>query len=218
MIIFFNDYVNSVIVGNATKDITAKHKMSREKLAYVIDSTAAPMATIGPVSDWIGFQVSLIAAAIASASIIGIEPYFAFLQSIPWNFYAILCLLAVPMILAGKDFGPMAKAERRAETTGKLIPDGSTPLSSVEQDLGDPYKSEASVWNFILPLVALISVGVWGLWYTGGGATGVSLMDALANTDVAVALTRSEEHTSELQSRGHLVCRLLHEKKYKYHN
>src|SRR5690625_2975642 len=133
MIIFFNDYVNSVIVGNATKDITAKHKMSREKLAYVIDSTAAPMATIGPVSDWIGFQVSLIAAAIASASIIGIEPYFAFLQSIPWNFYAILCLLAVPMILAGKDFGPMAKAERRAETTGKLIPDGSTPLSSVDR-------------------------------------------------------------------------------------
>src|SRR5699024_3906559 len=58
IIIFFNDYVNSVIVGNATKDITAKHKMSREKLAYVIDSTAAPMATIGPVSDWIGFQVS----------------------------------------------------------------------------------------------------------------------------------------------------------------
>src|SRR5690625_7359523 len=98
MIIFFNDYVNSVIVGNATKDITAKHKMSREKLAYVIDSTAAPMATIGPVSDWVGWHVSVIAAAIASASIIGIEPYFAFLQSIPWNFYAILCLLAVPMI------------------------------------------------------------------------------------------------------------------------
>lgn len=142
IIIFFNDYVNSVIVGNASKDITAKHKVSREKLAYILDATAAPMATIGPVSDWIGYQVSLIAAATASIAIVGVEPYFAFLKSIPWNFYAILCLLAVPMIIMGKDFGPMAKAEHRAKTTGKLIPDGSTPLSSVEQDLGEPFKKE----------------------------------------------------------------------------
>ncbi|MEN1967474.1 Na+/H+ antiporter NhaC family protein [Lentibacillus sp. N15] len=189
IIIFFNDYVNSVIVGNASKDITAKHKISREKLAYILDSTAAPMATLGPVSDWIGFQVSLIAAAFASASIMGMEPYFAFLHSVPWNFYAILCLLAVPMIIIGKDFGPMAKAEHRAQTTGKLIPDGSTPLSSVDQDLGEPFKKDGNVWNFILPLIALISVSIWGLWYTGGGAEGKSIMDALAATDVSIALT-----------------------------
>src|SRR5699024_7948765 len=190
IIVFFNDYVNSVIVGNASKDITGKKKVSREKLAYVLDTTAAPMATIGPVSDWIGFQVSLIAGAFASAAIIGIEPYFAFLQSIPWNFYAILSLIAVPMIIMGKDFGPMAKAEHRAEKTGKLIADGAEPLSSVEQDLGEPYKEEGgNIWNFILPLVTLISVGIWGLWYTGGGAEGKSLMDALADTDVSVALT-----------------------------
>ncbi|MDC3414014.1 Na+/H+ antiporter NhaC family protein [Terrihalobacillus insolitus] len=189
ILIFFNDYVNSVIVGNASKDITAKHKISREKLSYILDATAAPMATIGPVSDWIGFQVSLIAAAFASVSIIGVEPYFAFLQSIPWNFYAILCLLAVPMIIAGKDFGPMARAEYRAQTTGKLIEDGSTPLSAVDQDLGQPYKKEGNVWNFILPLATLILVSVWGLWYTGGGATGISVMDALAATDVSIALT-----------------------------
>ncbi|RYG73710.1 Na+/H+ antiporter NhaC family protein [Lentibacillus lipolyticus] len=189
LIIFFNDYVNSVIVGNASKDISAKHKISREKLSYVLDSTAAPIATIGPVSDWIGFQVSLIAAAFASIGIVGLEPYFTFLQSIPWNFYAILCLLAVPMIIAGKDFGPMAIAEERAQKTGKLIPDGSTPLSSVDQDLGEPYKKKGSVWNFILPLAALISVGIWGLWYVGGGAEGKSIMDALADTDVSIALT-----------------------------
>lgn len=189
IIIFFNDYVNSVIVGNATKDVSARHKISREKLSYILDSTAAPMATLGPVSDWIGFQVSLIAPAIAAAGIAGTKPYFAFLHSIPWNFYAILCLISVPMIIAGKDFGPMAKAERRAQTTGKLIPEGSTPLSDVEEDLGQPHKKEGSVWNFILPLVALISVGLWGLWYTGGGASGKSLMDAIADTDVAIALT-----------------------------
>lgn len=189
LIIFFNDYVNSVIVGNATKDIAAKHKISREKLSYVLDSTAAPIATIGPVSDWIGFQVSLIAGAFASLAIVGLEPYFAFLQSIPWNFYAILCLLAVPMIIAGKDFGPMAKAEERAQKTGKLIPEGSTPLSSVDQDLGEPHKKDGSVWNFVLPLVTLISVSIWALWYVGGGAEGNSIMDALAETDVSIALT-----------------------------
>lgn len=189
ILIFFNDYVNSVIVGNATKDIAAKYRMSREKLAYLMDSTAAPMATIGPVSDWIGFQVSLIAAAIATLGLSGIEPYFEFLQSIPWNFYALLCLLAVPMIILGKDFGPMAKAEHRAETTGELVPSGSTPLSSVEADLGEPFKKVSSVWNFILPVVALVSVAVWGLWYTGGGAEGKSLMQAIADTDVSIALT-----------------------------
>lgn len=189
IIIFFNDYVNTVIVGNASKDITAKHKISREKLSYILDSTAAPMATLGPVSDWIGFQVSLIAAAFAGISITGAEPYFVFLQSIPWNFYAILCLLAVPMFILMKDFGPMAKAENRAQTTGKLIPEGSTPLSSVDEDLGEPFKKEGSVWNFILPLVTLIGVSVWALWYTGGGAEGKTIMDALADTDVAISLT-----------------------------
>jgi Na+/H+ antiporter NhaC len=190
ILIFFNDYVNSVIVGNASKDITGKKNVSREKLAYILDTTSSPMATIGPVSDWIGFQVSLIAGAFASAAIIGIQPYFAFLQSIPWNFYALLSLVAVPMIILMKDFGPMAKAEHRAEKTGELIGKGATPLSSVEKDLGEPYREEGgSVWNFILPLVTLIGVGIWALWYTGGGAEGKALMDAIADTDVAVALT-----------------------------
>ena len=191
ILVFFNDYANSVIVGNASKDITGKNKVSREKLAYVLDSTSAPMATIGPVSDWIGYQVSIIAGAFASAAIVGVEPYYAFLQSIPWNFYAILSLVAVPtFILMNRDFGPMAKAEYRAETTGQLIEEGATPLSSVEEDLGKPFKEEGgSVWFFVLPLVTLVSVGIWGLWYTGGGAAGKTMIEALADTDVAVALT-----------------------------
>src|SRR5699024_12250433 len=75
ILIFFNDYVNSVIVGNASKDITGEKKVSREKLSYILDTTSAPMATIGPVSDWIGYQVSIIAGVFASASIVGIESY-----------------------------------------------------------------------------------------------------------------------------------------------
>lgn len=171
--------------------MTAKHKVSREKLAYILDATAAPMATIGPVSDWIGFQVSLIAAAFASISLVGEQPYFVFIQSIPWNFYAILSLVAVPLVILGNDFGPMAKAEKRAKETGKLIADGATPLSSVENDIGEPFLTErkSSIWYFILPLVTLISVGIFGLWFTGGGPDGKNLMDALANTDVSIALT-----------------------------
>ncbi len=190
IVVFFNDYVNSVIAGNASRDINAKYNVSREKLAYIIDATAAPMATIGPVSDWIGFQVSLIAAAFASIALVESQAYFAFLRSIPWNFYSILSLIAVPMIIWGKDFGPMAKAELRAMKTGKLIGDDAVPLSAIEDDLGDPVNPEkANVWFFIVPLITLVGVGIWSLWYTGGGATGKPIMDALADTDVSVALT-----------------------------
>ncbi|MDD3824145.1 MAG: Na+/H+ antiporter NhaC family protein [Sphaerochaetaceae bacterium] len=190
IVVFFNDYVNSVIAGNASKDINARYRVSKEKLAYILDATAAPMATIGPVSDWIGFQVSLIAAAFVSMSMVETQPYFAFLSSIQWNFYSILSLVAVPLFIFGKDFGPMATAELRALKTGKLIDDGAVPLSSVEMDLGDPINQEkANIWFFILPLVTLIGVGIWALWYTGGGPEGKNLMDALADTEVDVALT-----------------------------
>ncbi len=189
IVVFFNDYVNSVIVGNATRDITARHKVSREKLAYVLDATAAPMATLGPVSDWIGYQVSLIAAAFVAINMVESKPYIAFLYSIPWNFYCILSLAAVPMIIMGKDFGPMAKAEVRAIKTGKLIADADTPLSNVEADIGEPYAPDkAKVFHFLIPLAVLIGVGVWGLWFTGGGPEGKSIMDTLADTAVDKAL------------------------------
>ncbi|QEA38550.1 Na+/H+ antiporter NhaC family protein [Pistricoccus aurantiacus] len=190
MLIFFNDYVNSVIVGNASRDVTARQRVSREKLAWVLDSTSAPMATLGPVSDWIGYQVSLIAAAFVSISLTTEKPYWVFLQSIPWNFYALLCLASIPMIVLLGDFGPMRKAERRAKESGDLVAPGDTPLLSVEGELGEPHTDEGRLWHFLLPLVALIGVSGWALWYTGGGMQeGKSLMDALADTDVAVSLS-----------------------------
>src|SRR5699024_8801640 len=158
---------------------TGKNKVSREKLASDLDATSAPMATIGPVSDWIGYQVSIIAGAFAAVAITGIEPYYASVQSLQWKFYSILSLGAVRMIIAmGRSSGAMAKAEQRAETTGELIEKGATPLSSVEEDLGQPFKKDGgSVWFFILPLVTLVAVGIWGLWYTGGGAEGKTMIE-----------------------------------------
>src|SRR5690625_7243529 len=83
-----------------------------------------------------------------------------------------------------RDFEPMAKAEYRAETTGQLIEEGATPLSSAEEDLGKPFKEEGgSVWSFILPLVTLDSVGIWGLWHTGGGSAGRTMSVALGDND-----------------------------------
>jgi len=190
IVVFFNDYANSVIVGNATRDINAKYKVSREKLSYILDSTASPMATFGPISDWIGYQVGLIGAAFVVLKIVDVKAYFVFLQSMPWNFYCLLSLIAVPMLILGKDFGPMADAELRARKTGKLVADGATPLSSIGADLGEVVDAEkASIWNFVLPLITLIGVGIWAIWYTGGGGTGKSIMDALADTEVDIALT-----------------------------
>lgn len=191
MVIFFNDYVNSVIVGNATRDIAARKRVSREKLAWVLDSTSAPMATLGPVSDWIGYQVSLIAAAFVSLSLTTAEPYLTFLRSIPWNFYALLCLAAVPMIILMGDFGPMRRAEKRASDTGELVASDDTPLMSVENELGEPHTENGRLWHFLLPLVVLIGVSIWALWYTGGGMQGKPLMDAFADTDVSIALSWS---------------------------
>src|SRR5699024_12072171 len=82
------------------------------------------------------------------------------------------------------------KSKYHDKTTGQLIEEGATTLSSVEEDLGKPFKEEGgSVWFFVLPLVTLVSVGIWGLWYTGGGAAGKTMIESLADTDVAVALT-----------------------------
>lgn len=190
LLIFFNDYINTVIVGNATRDITAKYRVSTEKLSYVIDSTAAPIATIAPISDWIGYQVALIAAAFATLSIADPKPYAAFLGSIPWNFYCILTIAAVPMIiLMGKDFGPMGRAEKRAVASGKLVADGDAPLSDVDNDLGSPFNAaKATIWHFIIPLFVLIAATVWGVWYSAGGNSVVSVAQALEDADVSYAL------------------------------
>ena len=191
LLVFFNDYVNAAIVGNASRNITAKYKISREKLAYLLDTTAAPVSTLGPVSDWIGYQVSLIAAAFVTLSLLDQSPYIVFLNSIAWNFYCILSLLAVPMIIVFGDFGSMAAAEHRAMTTGALVAEGDSPLSDVEHDLGDPVHSDrASIWSFILPIAVLIAVAMWSMWSTGGGmaAGEKGFIEVVGDSDISIGL------------------------------
>jgi len=133
MAIFFDDYANTLVVGNTMRPVTDRLKVSREKLAYLVDSTAAPVASIALVSTWIGFEVSLIGDAlgdIGSAE----DAYWIFLQSIPYCFYPILALAFVGMVaLTGRDFGPMRAAEGRA-AGGRLVADGAVPLTDFDHD------------------------------------------------------------------------------------
>jgi len=187
LVIFFDDYANTAVVGNAFKPVTDKLGISREKFSYIVDSTAAPVASIALISTWIGYEVGLIGDAIEGTSV-AVAPYIIVLQSIPYRFYSIFAILLVLAIaLSGRDYGPMLKAEYRARTTGKVFRDGSSPLSG-GSDLkvleGVPQK----VMNMVVPLVVLVGVSMFGMWWTGGGTSAESFTAAISDADAMTAL------------------------------
>ena len=115
LLIFFDDYSNTLVVGNTSRSITDRLRISREKLAYLVDSTAAPLATVALVTTWIGYQVSLIGDAIAPLDDLTMSPYSIFLNSILYSFYPFMAILLVVLVITtGREFGPMLAAERRA--------------------------------------------------------------------------------------------------------
>jgi Na+/H+ antiporter NhaC len=193
VIVFFNDYCNAAIVGNVFRDISEEHKMSSEKLSYILDSTAAPVATFF-ISDWIAFQIGMIGSGMAIAGITAdqITPFAAYIKSIPLNMYCIFTVIFVGMIsITGKDFGPMARAELRAENEGKISRDGAVPMMDVGTDLGEPVKGAIPrISTFFLPIIALIVVTLVGFYYTGLSpeTEGLGLMEILGNADAATAL------------------------------
>ena len=168
VLIFFDDYANTLIVGNTMRPITDKLKISREKLAYIVDSTAAPVTSVSPISTWIGYEIGLIGTAFAT---IGIDwsPYTAFLASIPYRFYPLLALvLGFTIAFTRKDFGPMRKAEQRAESTGELVRKGDKPLFDASSDrLSPPEGAPLRAVNALLPILTVIGVTLLGLYRTG---------------------------------------------------
>src|SRR5690606_4832869 len=130
--IFFDDYANTLIVGNTMRPVTDRLRVSREKLAYIVDSTAAPVAAIAVISTWVGFEISLIGDAMQTSAaqttdpvlreqLLGANPFSVFLHSIPYLFYPIFAVLFVLLtIVTRRDFGAMLRAETRARTTGEL--------------------------------------------------------------------------------------------------
>ncbi len=185
-IIFFNDGANTAIVGNVFRDIFTEKKISREKLSYIVDSTAAPISTFF-ISDWIAFQIGMINTGITAAGIEGISAFSAYLQSIPLNIYSILAVLMVGIIIiTKKDYGPMLKAEHRAATTGKVMRDGAIPLMDVSKELGEENDKKPMLITVFLPILSLTIVTLAGFWITG--REGRTLIEILEKADPAKAL------------------------------
>ncbi|TET14549.1 MAG: Na+/H+ antiporter NhaC family protein [Actinobacteria bacterium] len=187
LVIFFDDYSNTAVVGNAFRAVSDKLRMSREKFSYIVDSTAAPVASIALISTWIGYEVGLIGDAIEGASV-AMTPYTIVLHSIPYRFYSIFAIILVLAIaLSGRDYGPMLKAEYRARTTGKVFADGATPLSGGSELKvleGVPQKT----MNMVVPIVVLVGVSIFGMWWTGGGTSAESFTAAISDADAMTAL------------------------------
>ena len=198
--VFFDDYTNAVIVGNASRPLTDRLRVSREFLSYIVDSTAAPVAGLAIVSTWIGYEVSLIddsfnyLKSLVSEGKIALAPdvgaMYAWLMSVPYRYYSILAIILVLLVvITRRHYGPMLKAEHRAVSEGKVIRDGAQPLMPTETVLGSA-KSSAPWWVFVSSVIVLVIVTLLGMWVTGGGDQWwtVSFTEALMNADAATAL------------------------------
>ena len=195
LVIFFDDYSNTLIVGPTMRPLTDRLRVSREKLAYIVDSTAAPVASIALISGWIGMEVGLIDDALQSMNM-PYEPYVVFVQSIPFRFYPVLALIFVLMvILTDRDFGPMLKAELRARREGKVIRDGARPASDFDAEILSPVEGKPRRWyNAIVPIAVMTLVTVVGMYTTGrdavlsAGDTDLGLSNIFGNGDSYLSL------------------------------
>ncbi len=166
VLVFFDDYTNTIVVGNTMRPITDRTRVSREMLAYIDDSTAAPVAGLAFISTWIGYELAMIGRGFTSAKV-DYGTYDAWLSSLPYRFYSILAIILVFIVAyTHRHYGPMLKAEYRARTTGKVLRDGAKPLMTTETDLGAP-KENGNPWDFVIPILVLVGVSILGLWYTG---------------------------------------------------
>ncbi len=165
LLVFFDDYANSLIVGPIMRPVSDKMKISREKLAFIIDSTAAPVAGLAIISTWIGLEVGLINDAFNSIGV-KVDAFGVFIQTIPFRFYNILVLvfIVISAILL-KEFGPMRDAEIRARRSGKSNDDLLT--SKEEDDLAPKEGIKLSIWNAIIPIGTLVVVALLSFYYSG---------------------------------------------------
>lgn len=176
VLIFVDDYFNCLTVGSVMRPVTDKHKVSRAKLAYLIDATAAPICIIAPISSW---------AAAVSGTVEGVNGISLFISTIPYNLYALLTILMVIFLaVSDMDYGPMKKHEINARN-GDLF----TTRSKVYEDDDQPTHTRGKVIDLILPVAVLIVLCVLGMIYTGGFFSGTDFVDAFANCDAAYGLS-----------------------------
>ena len=202
--IFFDDYANTLIVGNTMRPITDRLKISREKLAYIVDSTAAPVAALVPISTWVGYEISLIADGLSIAAqqpgldpalvatLTSISPFAVFISTIPYRFYALLALAFVLLTsVMNRDFGPMAAAERRAASGGGVNrPGAQLAVDTTDPQMTPPEGVTPRWYNAAVPIITVILVVLGGLYVSGRASVGAdaSLMDIFGAADPFVTL------------------------------
>ena len=175
-LIFIDDYFNCLTVGSVMRPITDKHNISRAKLAYIIDATAAPICIIAPISSW--------AAAVAGFAEDG-QGFTLFLRAIPYNYYALLTIvMMIGLVVMKADFGPMSKFEKNALENGDLF-SGSNPYASAEEEVPE---DKGRVLDLVLPVAVLIICCVIGMIYSGGFFEGKGFITAFSNSDASVGL------------------------------
>jgi Na+/H+ antiporter NhaC len=182
MAIFFDDYANTLIVGNTMRPITDRLKISREKLAYLVDSTAAPVAALVPVSTWVGYEISLIGDGLGiaaeqtpgAAAALDVSSFSIFVETIPYLFYPLLALVLVFLTsVTGRDFGPMAAAEKRAASGQGLYRPGANLAVDIESEDMKPKEGAPRLWyNAALPVLTVIIVVLVGLYTSGRAVVG----------------------------------------------
>ena len=202
--IFFDDYANTLIVGNTMRPITDRLKISREKLAYIVDSTAAPVAALFPISTWVGYEISLIADGMSIAAqqpgvdpalvatLTSISPFAVFISTIPYRFYALLALAFVFLTsVMNRDFGPMAAAERRTASGGGVHRPGAQLAVDITESQVTPPEGVRPRWyNAAIPIITVILVVLGGLYTSGRAAAGADadLWDIFGAADPFVTL------------------------------
>ena len=168
VLVFFDDYANTLIVGNTMRPLTDKLKISREKLAYLVDSTAAPVANIAIISTWIGYELSLINDAYKEIGL-NSNAYITFFKTIPFNFYPLFSLaFGLFIVTTGRDMFSMFKAEKRAATDQGLMRSDAVPLADMNSGELKVKKGAPLRWyNAVIPVGMVIVTALTGLWLTG---------------------------------------------------
>ena len=176
VLIFIDDYFNCLTVGSVMRPVTDKHQVSRAKLAYLIDATAAPVCIIAPISSW---------AAAVTGFVKGEDGFSIFIKAIPYNYYALFTIIAmVTLVVLQVDFGPMAKHEANAKK-GDLFTTGDRPYAEAKQDV---IKGKGKVIDLVFPILVLIISCIIGMIYTGGFFDGTGFVDAFAGSDASIGL------------------------------
>lgn len=174
--IFFDDYANTILVGSTMRPLTDRFKVAREKLAYIVDSTAAPVAGLSLLSTWIAFEVSTFSHSLPDAGLSIADGYSVFLHTLPYRFYCLFTLFFVGLVVvSGRDFGPMLRAEERARG-GQVLNPGSKPMvSGKATDLEMEPGVQPKAINALLPLAVFVFGTLGYILYSGGAFSGQNM-------------------------------------------